>query len=215
MERQLNISMNSFTGKEKDAETGYSYFGARYYDSDLSGLFLSIDPMADRYMGFSPYHYCRWNPIKRIDIHGLFDSEKKAQKAHEKAVKRFGAERVGDIFNRGTDNEPDYSFHVYGVGKDNKTHGLDNGVWAYRPDQTISNKRSLWLYSLKQRTIGISASFSIGGQVSAGITFGKHIGIKANLGSVDLFSHTTEYSNVKKWEGNTYTIDNSNIHGNR
>ena len=38
----------TFTGKERDAETGYSYFGARYYDSDLSGLFLSVDPMADK-----------------------------------------------------------------------------------------------------------------------------------------------------------------------
>ena len=32
-----------FTGKERDRETGFSYFGARYYDSDLSGLFLSVD----------------------------------------------------------------------------------------------------------------------------------------------------------------------------
>ena len=39
-----------FTGKERDAETGYSYFGVRYYDSDLSGLFLSVDPMSDKYI---------------------------------------------------------------------------------------------------------------------------------------------------------------------
>ena len=36
------------TGKEKDSETGYYYFGARYYNSDLS-LWLSVDPMADKY----------------------------------------------------------------------------------------------------------------------------------------------------------------------
>ena len=70
MERQLNISMNSFTGKEKDAETGYSYFGARYYDSDLSGLFLSVDPMADKYQSISPYAYCAWNPLKLVDPDG-------------------------------------------------------------------------------------------------------------------------------------------------
>ena len=35
----------TFTGKERDAETGFSYFGARYYDSDLSGLFLSAQPL--------------------------------------------------------------------------------------------------------------------------------------------------------------------------
>ena len=60
----------TFTGKEKDAETGFSYFGARYYDSDLSGLFLSVDPMADKYPSLSPYAYCAWNPLRLIDPNG-------------------------------------------------------------------------------------------------------------------------------------------------
>ena len=63
-------SATTFTGKEKDAETGYSYFGARYYDSDLSGLFLSVDPMADKYPSISPYAYCVWNPVKLVDPNG-------------------------------------------------------------------------------------------------------------------------------------------------
>ena len=61
----------SFTGKERDEETGFSYFGARYYDSDLSGLFLSVDPMADKYPGISPYAYCAWNPLKLVDPDGM------------------------------------------------------------------------------------------------------------------------------------------------
>ena len=60
-----------FTGKERDPETGYSYFGARYYDSDLSGLFLSVDPMSDKYPSISPYAYCAWNPIKIVDPNGM------------------------------------------------------------------------------------------------------------------------------------------------
>ena len=59
-----------FTGKERDPETGYSYFGARYYDSDLSGLFLSVDPMSDKYPSISPYAYCAWNPVKLVDPDG-------------------------------------------------------------------------------------------------------------------------------------------------
>ncbi len=54
------------TGKEKDSETGYYYFGARYYNSDLS-LWLSVDPMADKYSSLSPYNYCVWNPMKIVD----------------------------------------------------------------------------------------------------------------------------------------------------
>ncbi|MBP5328124.1 MAG: RHS repeat-associated core domain-containing protein [Bacteroidales bacterium] len=59
-----------FIGKEKDSETGYCYFGARYYDSDLSGLFLSVDPMSDKYPSISPYAYCAWNPVKLVDPDG-------------------------------------------------------------------------------------------------------------------------------------------------
>lgn len=60
----------TFTGKEKDSETGYYYFGARYYDCDLSGLFLSVDPMSDKYPSLSPYAYCAWNPVKLVDPDG-------------------------------------------------------------------------------------------------------------------------------------------------
>ena len=60
----------TFTGKERDSETSYSYFGARYYDSDLMTGWLSVDPMADKYPGLSPYAYCGWNPIKLVDPDG-------------------------------------------------------------------------------------------------------------------------------------------------
>ena len=55
------------------AESGFSYFGARYYDSDLMTGWLSVDPMADKYPGHSPYQYCRWNPMKLVDPNGKKD----------------------------------------------------------------------------------------------------------------------------------------------
>ena len=61
---------SSFTGKEKDEETGYGYFGARYLDYDLTGMWLSVDPLADKYPGISPYAYCAWNPVKLVDPDG-------------------------------------------------------------------------------------------------------------------------------------------------
>ncbi len=60
----------SSTGKERDSETGFSYFGARYYDSDLMTGWLSVDPMADKYPRLSPYAYCGWNPIRLVDPDG-------------------------------------------------------------------------------------------------------------------------------------------------
>jgi len=59
-----------FTGKEKDEETGFGYFGARYMDHELMTMWLSVDPMADKYPGISPYAYCAWNPVKLVDPDG-------------------------------------------------------------------------------------------------------------------------------------------------
>ena len=58
------------TGKELDAETGFSYFGARYLDHELLTSWLSVDPMADKYPSVSPYAYCAWNPVKLVDPDG-------------------------------------------------------------------------------------------------------------------------------------------------
>gem|GEM_PF-666492 len=66
------LCCNTFTGKEKDSETGFYYFGARYYDPTLSGLFLSVDPMAGKYPSISPYAYCAWNPVRLVDVAGLY-----------------------------------------------------------------------------------------------------------------------------------------------
>ena len=60
----------TFTGKERDSETGFSYFGARYYDSDILTGWLSVDPMADKYPSLSPYAYCAWNPVRLVDPDG-------------------------------------------------------------------------------------------------------------------------------------------------
>jgi len=57
-----------FTGKERDRETRYDYFGARYWW--LVGTWLSVDPLSDKYPQISPYAYCNWNPIKYVDPDG-------------------------------------------------------------------------------------------------------------------------------------------------
>jgi RHS repeat-associated protein len=86
---------HTFSAKEKDTETGLSVtslrsvsssslsqaqtsltwrslirrFGSRYYSSDLS-IWLSVDPMSDKYPSLSPYVYCANNPIKLVDPNG-------------------------------------------------------------------------------------------------------------------------------------------------
>ncbi|MBR6130452.1 MAG: RHS repeat-associated core domain-containing protein [Bacteroidales bacterium] len=66
---KLFADNHTFSAKERDLETGLSYFGARYYSSDLS-IWLSVDPQAAKYPSLSPYVYCADNPVKLVDPNG-------------------------------------------------------------------------------------------------------------------------------------------------
>ncbi|HEU0228233.1 MAG TPA: RHS repeat-associated core domain-containing protein [Arachidicoccus soli] len=61
-----------FTGKERDTETGYDYFGARYYDGRI-GKWMQVDPLSEKYFEISPYTYARNNPLVLIDPKGTDD----------------------------------------------------------------------------------------------------------------------------------------------
>ena len=87
-------SRYTFSAKEKDIETGYSYFGARYYTSDLS-IWLSVDPMSDKYPSMTPYNYCNNNPVILVDPDGMdVEIGGDAQQAYYKEVKN-GAKSLG------------------------------------------------------------------------------------------------------------------------
>jgi len=55
--------------KELDQETGYYYYGARYYDPQVS-TWLSVDPLAEKYPAFSPYNFTMNNPVRLVDADG-------------------------------------------------------------------------------------------------------------------------------------------------
>ncbi|RMG20441.1 MAG: RHS repeat-associated core domain-containing protein [Methanobacteriota archaeon] len=55
--------------KERDAETHWDYFGARYYSPAL-GRWLAVDPLAEKYPGWSSYAYAYDNPVNFFDPDG-------------------------------------------------------------------------------------------------------------------------------------------------
>ncbi|MBQ7490143.1 MAG: hypothetical protein IJT51_06475, partial [Bacteroidales bacterium] len=65
---------------------------ARYYNSDLS-IWISVDPLSDKYPNLSPYTYCADNPVKFFDddgrekIDALTNTEQ--NKRHKNACQRY------------------------------------------------------------------------------------------------------------------------------
>jgi RHS repeat-associated protein len=65
--------LRQFTGKERDAESGLDYFGARYYGSAL-GRFTSPDLLGGHIQdpqSLNKYMYARNNPLRFTDSTGL------------------------------------------------------------------------------------------------------------------------------------------------
>jgi RHS repeat-associated protein len=56
-----------FNAKELDEESGMYYFEARYQSPPV---FISRDPLFEKYPMFSPYSYCANNPLRYIDPTG-------------------------------------------------------------------------------------------------------------------------------------------------
>jgi RHS repeat-associated protein len=74
---RLNVCASRSTGKERDAESGLDYFGARYYSSTM-GRFSSPDPSGLYYadlsnpQSFNLYSYALNNPLKNTDPTGMY-----------------------------------------------------------------------------------------------------------------------------------------------
>ena len=61
-----------YNGKELQDDFGlYWYdYGARYYDP-MIGRWHTVDPKAESYYSFSPFHFSGNNPMKFLDLNGM------------------------------------------------------------------------------------------------------------------------------------------------
>ncbi len=117
-----------FTGKERDEETGYGYFGARYMDHELMTMWLSVDPMSDKYPSISPYAYCAWNPIKLVDPDGreigdfLNENGEKIGSDGKNDGKKYLLKMIQPS-KRKTDSEADNT--LFGISKEDRKKAED------------------------------------------------------------------------------------------
>ncbi|MBS4000398.1 MAG: hypothetical protein KGZ71_07955, partial [Desulfobulbaceae bacterium] len=66
----FGLTRQSYIGKEKETENNLGDHGVRKYDYE-TGRFNSIDPLFEKYYGWSPYQYSMNNPIWAKDFDGM------------------------------------------------------------------------------------------------------------------------------------------------
>jgi RHS repeat-associated protein len=69
-----NANRFNYNGKETQIGTGYLDYGARMYDA-LVPHFTTADPLSELDFNQTPYMYVSGNPISRIDLFGMTDSD--------------------------------------------------------------------------------------------------------------------------------------------
>ena len=134
-----------FSGKEMDEQTGLHYFGARYYDSQVS-IWLSVDPLAESYPNFNPYNYTMQNPINLVDPTGMSpegsygggDPPKKGwfQQLCDGLSSLFGSGMVHDAnklaASKGQDEQTADKLALHSRLAEGTTQSLEEGVQVIR-----------------------------------------------------------------------------------
>jgi RHS repeat-associated protein len=117
-----------FNGKELDAETGLYYYGARYYDPQ-SSTWLSVDPLAEKYAGWTPYNYCVGNPVVFVDPDGRDidpESAKNVKHLIDKESKQYNAAFAEQYKKLEEDHNAVYFFNPGSNRKNNNRTDLGN-----------------------------------------------------------------------------------------
>ena len=165
-----------FNAKELDEETGLYYYGARYYDPKTS-IWLSVDPMQEKYPNISTYLYCANNPVNRIDPDGRDD---------------YKLNRNGEIeFVRQTKAETHTIYAVNNKGKIDKKNSYEVGKYVLDTKETVS---------------GVKAQDSGGNVFTVTLDIYTSIGDEKSTGLFEFVSKNSgnvEWSQVKTTNGGT------------
>lgn len=106
-----------FSCKRVDEETGFVYFGRRYYSPDL-GRFVTADPLGLA-AGPNLYAYVHNAPLNHIDLYGLFALPNFMEKEGEKSISsiKFADLTKRESTNLITSSRFDTNFHRNDAGE--------------------------------------------------------------------------------------------------
>ena len=86
-----------YCGKEWLEFFGIDWYDSKYRYLSTEGIFTSIDPLAEKYPGISPYAYCAGDPVCKVDFDGQDEWEINSQ---------------GKVVNQIKNNETDVFYFV-------------------------------------------------------------------------------------------------------
>ena len=130
---------DGYTTKERDAETGWDYFGARYYNPAIA-RWNGVDALSDMYPSHSPYNYVMNSPIMMIDPDGNCSKELTGKDNYSghwgKYYCLFGAVSLGEISTTATIRGGRGGMHHHGDSGE-----LSTFARGRKPVETESSRR--------------------------------------------------------------------------
>lgn len=179
-----------YNAKEKQEELGLNVYdyGARNYDAAI-GRWMNVDPLAEKYPSWTPYHYVHNNPMNLIDPTGM-EAEGGGwfSKAWSEVKSWFSDKPKTNVIV-----EP----IVYnGIAKPMYEEKTDNGyrVHGYKLSGTIGNN----VTSIEGNLSGFSAGYE--GQITNNEISGN-ASVYALSGDSQMRLGTKEYNFTEKVEG--------------
>ena len=125
-----DVQPYKYNGKELDGKGGLDWYdyGARHYDVVL-GRWNGVDPSCEKYYTWSPYAYCKNNPVLRVDPNGKDDYtiNNKGQ-LFRTSTNNFSYDRL--IYSKNKEisivvNDKSLLPEMYAVQKSNKNAGIE------------------------------------------------------------------------------------------
>ena len=145
-------------------------YGARYYNPKVS-QWLSVDPLAEKYVGFSPYNYTLNNPVMLVDVDGM------------------GVEGEYDIVTNDDGTTTKRKISTLGDDEGIDFYHYRNGEYAGQTEILYHGKHANWMgssnnirgYALRQDDVNyadITREFLDGIGYEKSIFFGDHPMVK-------------------------------------
>ena len=150
--RTYSFKRYQYVGKEKDAESGLIYYGARYYAA-WTCRFISVDPLAHQFPFLTPYQNASNEVINFVDIEGLQKDGEKPEPASkntegtefltEKAeITEAGEKRLSSYPKEVVHAVEKFANEVQTYLKENKGATIDEAIDA----TNIATQDEEWVY---------------------------------------------------------------------